>query len=94
MFVVEKNNDNKFTFDDRSVLLQKTKSIVTSLSPFADHAHISAKALSGQRSPTRLVNTSRLWLTGRPLGSREAAKHKKKPLPGKLLEEAKVSIGN
>jgi len=76
MFVVEKNNDNKFTFDDRSVLLQKTKSIVTSL------------------SPTRLVNTSRLWLTGRPLGSREAAKHKKKPLPGKLLEEAKVSIGN
>jgi len=32
MFVVEKNNDIKFTFDDRSALLQKTKSIVTSLS--------------------------------------------------------------
>ena len=31
MFVVAKNNDKEFTFDDRSVLRKKT-SIVTSLS--------------------------------------------------------------
>ena len=34
-----------------------------SLPPKGGHAHVSAKALSGQSSPPRLVNTSRLSLT-------------------------------
>ena len=45
-------------------LRDNDRSAYASLPPKGGHAHISAKALSGQRSPTRLVNTSRLWLTG------------------------------
>ena len=41
------------------------RSAHASLPPKGGHAHISAKALSGQRSPTRLVDTSRFWLTGK-----------------------------
>ena len=70
MFVVEKNNDIKFTFDDRSVLLQKKNPSLPS-SRNRPSYKTGALLLTGDRS-------------AQARGLQATKNHKKKPLPGEI----------
>ncbi|SIO13463.1 hypothetical protein SAMN05720758_1595 [Fibrobacter sp. UWB11] len=76
MFVVEKNNDNKFTFDDRSALLKYK----TPYSPRSRLHDPSTRVASGSRirplaslsQPLEFKRTRALLLTARPLGIKKS----------------------
>jgi hypothetical protein len=83
MFVVEKNNDNKFTFDDRSALLKyKT--------PYSPRSRLHDPS-------TRVASGSRIRPLASFEGNRSIIRQQqsiKKASSRKLQEEAKATFGN